>query len=134
MVVADEDIAVHLTAEIAVVLHPSHRVTVSYTGCVQIVLETLVTSFISETALDVEPIDNIVLDGASECIAVAVNYRLFPVEHPVRVFELFHRCICPVVDIHIPDCIEHLEVVLVIVPVLASREQVCTWKRVVEES
>ena len=63
-----------------------------------------------------------------------VNYRLFPVEHPVRVFELFHRCICPVVDIHIPDCIEHLEVVLVVVPVLASREQVCTRKRVVEES
>ena len=100
MVVADEDITVHLAAEVAVVFHTSHRITVSDAGCVQVVLEALVTSFISESSLDIEAVNDVISDGSAESVTVTVYDRFFPVQHPVRVLELLHCGVCPVVYVH----------------------------------
>ena len=134
VVVADYHIAVHLAAEIAVVLYTAHAVTVCHTGSIEVVPEALLSPFVCQTALYIKPVDDVILDGTAESIAVAVHYRLFAVEYPVRILELLHGSVSPVVDIDTPGSVIHLVIVLVVVPVLASREQVGTRKRIEKEA
>ena len=99
MVVADEHIAVHLVAEVAVVLHSAHRVEVTGAGGVGVVHEVLLAPLIAETALYVEILDDVPSDAAAELVAVAVNDRLLAVEHPVRVAVLLLLRVGPVLDV-----------------------------------
>ena len=130
MVVAYQDIAIKLVAEIAVVFHASHRIKVSYAGCVSIVYPVFFSSFVTHTSLDIQIRSYVPFDASAKFIAVTVGDRGLSVQHPIWITELLLLCICPVLDIAASCGIIHLEVLFIAIPVFSSREEINTGQRI----
>ena len=91
-----------------------------------------ITTFVTDTTCSRQTFHDIVLNSTTEFITVTIRNWFLTVQSPIRVGELFLNCICPVVNIDLLSLVKYFVVVFVIVPILASREQVSTCQRVVQ--
>ena len=92
--------------------------------------EVVFAALVAHTSLNIYVRSDVPLDRATELIAVALRDRSLTMEHPVRVAELMLFGVCPVLNVAAACRVVNLVVVLVVVPVDATRSEVSTGKRV----